>query len=64
MYHITIITYDERSAMQIKDNFRANGVDVRSLFNKVVLEFIMAKGVYEKNPMECDKLDRLLEYLC
>ena len=58
--HITIITYDERSAMQIKDNFRANGIDVRSLFNKVALEFIMTKGVYEKNPLECDKLDRLI----
>ena len=61
--HVVIITYDERSALQIKDNFRANGIDVRSLFNKVVLEFIMTKGIYEKNPMECNKLDRLLEYL-
>lgn len=49
--------------MQIKDNFRANGIDVRSLFNKVILEFIMTKGIYEKNSLECYKLDRLLEYL-
>ncbi len=49
--------------MQIKDNFRANGIDVRSLFNKVILEFIMTKGVYEKNPLDCYKFDRLLEYL-
>lgn len=61
--YVAIITYDERSAMQIKDNFRANGIDVRSLFNKVILEFIMTKGIYEKNPLECQKLDRLLEYL-
>lgn len=61
--YVGIITYDERSAMQIKDNFRANGIDVRSLFNKVILEFIMTKGVYEKNPLDCHKLDRLLEYL-
>ena len=61
--YVAIITYDERSAMQIKDNFRANGIDVRSLFNKVILEFIMTKGIYEKNPLECYKLDRLLEYL-
>lgn len=61
--HVTIITYDELSAMQIKDNFRANGIDVRSLFNKVVLEFIMTKGIYEKNTLECNKLDRLLKNL-
>jgi hypothetical protein len=61
--YVTIITYDERSAMQIKDNFRANGIDVRSLFNKVILEFIMTKGIYEKNPTECYKLNRLLDYL-
>lgn len=60
--YVTIITYDELSAMQIKDNFRANGIDVRNLFNKVVLEFIMTKGVYEKNALECHKLNKLFEY--
>lgn len=30
--YVAIVTYDERSAMQIKDNFRANGIDVRSLY--------------------------------
>lgn len=61
--YVAIVTYDERSAMQIKDNFRANGIDVRSLYNKVILEFIMTKGIYEKNPNEINKFNRLLEYL-
>lgn len=58
--HITIITYDELSEMQIKDNFRANGIDVRSLFNKVALEFILTKGIYDDNRVEKEKLNRLL----
>lgn len=53
---ITIITYDEQSARQIKDNFRANGIDVRSLYNKVILEFILTKSIYEGNPKEKEKL--------
>lgn len=56
---ITIITYDEQSAMQIKDNFRRNGIDVRSLFNKVELEFIMTKAIYEGNENEIRKLEML-----
>lgn len=59
--NITIVTYDEQSAMQIKDNFRANGIDVRSLYNKVRLEFIMTKGIYENNRTEIEKLNRLLD---
>lgn len=56
---ITIITYDEKSAMQIKDNFRRNGIDVRTLFNKVALEFIMTKGIYEGNQREGEKFAKL-----
>ena len=59
--NVTIITYDEQSAMQIKDNFRANGIDVRSLFNKVRLEFIMTKAIYEENRAEVEKLNKLLD---
>lgn len=61
--YIGIITYDEQSAMQIKDNLRSNGINVMNLYNKVILEFIMTKGIYEKNHLECYKFDRLLEYL-
>ena len=58
--HVTIITYDEFSAMQIKDNFRANGIDVRGLYNKVALEFILTKGIYNDNRAEKEKLNELL----
>lgn len=56
---ITIITYDEHSAMVIKDNFRKNGIDVRSLFNKVYLEFIHTKSIYDGNEVEKGKLKNL-----
>lgn len=55
---ITIITYDENSAMQIKDNFRRSGIDIRTLFNKVALEFIMTRGIYEGNEREVEKFKR------
>lgn len=58
--HVTIITYDEFSAMQIKDNFRANGIDVRGLYNKVALEFILTNGIYNDNRAEKKKLNELL----
>ena len=57
--HVTIITYDEFSAMQIKDNLRANGIDVRELYNKVALEFILTHGIYNDNRAEKEKLDGL-----
>ena len=61
--HITIITYDEQSAMQIKDNFRRNGIDVRNLFNKVSIEFIMTNGIYNGNEVEIDKFKSLKKML-
>lgn len=57
--HITIITYDELSAMEIKDNFRRNGIDVRNLFNRVEMEFIMTKSIYDGNKREIAKFDKL-----
>lgn len=61
--NVTIITYDAESEMQIKDNLRRNGIDVRSLFNKVALEFILTKEIYEDNKMELGKLDKLKEMM-
>lgn len=61
--HITIITYDEQSAMQIKDNFRRNDIDVRNLFNKVSMEFIMTKGIYSGSKVEIDKFESLKKLL-
>lgn len=53
------ITYDEYSAMEIKDNFRRNGIDVRNLFNKVALDFIMTKDIYDGRDAEIAKLEVL-----
>lgn len=63
MKHITIITKDESSEMQIKDNFRRNGIDVRTLFNRVDLEFIMTDGIYNGKQREIDKLEKLRSQL-
>ena len=57
--NVTIITYDMESEMQIKDNFRKNGIDVRSLYNKVALDFILTKEVYNGNEVELKKLENL-----
>ena len=61
--HITIITKDEESAMQIKDNFRRNGIDVRNLFNRVEMEFIMTQSIYNGNKREITKLEKLKSLL-
>lgn len=61
--NVTIITYDMESEMQIKDNLRRNGIDVRSLFNKVALDFILTKEVYNGNEMELRKLENLKEMM-
>ena len=45
--------------MQIKDNFRRNGIDVRNLFNKVSMEFIMTNAIYNGNEGEIDKFESL-----
>lgn len=58
--HITIITYDNDSAMQIRDNFRFNGIDVRNLYNRVHLEFILTKDIYNGNKAETDKFSSLI----
>ena len=61
--NVTIITYDAESEMQIKDNLRRNGIDVRSLFNKVTLDFILTKEIYKGNEMELRKLDKLKDMM-
>lgn len=60
---ITIITYDAGSAMLIKDNFRMNGIDVRTLYNRVLLDFIYTRDIYEGKQMDVDKLSAMLSHL-
>lgn len=61
--NVTIITYDMESEMQIKDNLRRNGINVHSLYNKVVLDFIRTKDVYNGNEVELRKLGNLKEMM-
>lgn len=61
--NVTIITYDAEPEMQIKDNLTRDGIDVRSLFNKVTLDFILTKEIYKGNEMELRKLDKLKDMM-
>lgn len=61
--NVTIITYDAESEMQIKDNLRRNGIDIRSLFNKVALDFILTREIYKGNAIELRKLDKLKDMM-
>lgn len=61
--NVTIVTYDMESEMQIKDNFRRNGIDPRRLFNKITLEFILTKEIYKGNEVELRKLENLKEMM-
>lgn len=60
---VTIITYDETSSSQIKDNMRSNGIDVRTLYNRVKLDFILTKGIYDGSDFQTKKLSNLLHNL-
>ena len=45
--HLTIITYDEQSERNIKDNIRNQGISVTDLYNNLwTFEFIHTQNVY------------------
>jgi len=60
---VTIITYDETSSSQIKDNMRFNGIDVRTLYNRVKLDFILTKDINDGSDFQTKKLSNLLHNL-
>lgn len=59
--HLTIITYDEESERNIKDNIRNQGISVTDLYNNLwTLEFIHTQKVYEKDEIEIKKWNTLI----
>lgn len=59
--HLTIITYDEKSERDIKDNIRNQGISVTDLYNNLwTFEFIHTKKVYEKDETELKKWNTLI----
>ena len=62
--HLTIITYDEESERNIKDNIRNQGISVTDLYNNLwTLEFIHTQKVYENDEKEIKKWDTLITRL-
>lgn len=62
--HLTIITYDEESERNIKDNIRNQGISVTDLYNNLwTFEFIHTSKIYTKDEEEIRKWDGMLQRL-
>lgn len=62
--HLTIITYDEQSERNIKDNIRNQGISVTDLYNNLwTFEFIHTQNVYTGDEKEQRKWSELIERL-
>lgn len=62
--HLTIITYDEESERNIKDNIRNQGITVTDLYNNLwTFEFIHTSKIYTKDEEEIRKWDGMLQRL-
>lgn len=64
MRHLTIITYDEESERNIKDNIRNQGVDVTGLYNNLYsFTFLHTKKIYYNDQLENSEWDKLISRL-
>jgi len=62
--HLTIITYDEASERNIKDNILSQGVSVTGLYNNLgTFEFIYTQKYYSGDEAEIQKFNNLLSRL-
>lgn len=62
--HLTIITYDENSERDIKDNIRNQGISVSDLYNNLwTFDFIHTKKFYEKDESEVKKWNEMMSRL-
>ena len=62
--HLTIITYDEESERDIKDNIRNQGISVSDLYSNLwTFEFIHTKNFYEKDESEIKKWNEMMNRL-
>ena len=62
--HLTIITYDENSERDIKDNIRNQGISVSNLYSNLwTFEFIHTKKFYEKDESEIQKWNEMMNRL-
>ena len=62
--HLTIITYDENSERNIKDNIRNQGISVSDLYSNLwTFDFIHTKKFYENDESETQKWDEMMNRL-
>ena len=62
--HLTMITYDEKSERQIKDNISNQGISVTDLYNNLwTFEFIHTSKMYAGDQEEIKKWEAMLERL-
>lgn len=62
--HLTIITYDENSERDIKDNIRNQGISVSDLYSNLwTFDFIHTKKFYEKDESEVKKWNEMMNRL-
>lgn len=62
--HLTIITYDENSERNIKDNIRNQGISVSDLYSNLwTFDFIHTKKFYENDESEIQKWDEMMNRL-
>ena len=58
---LTIITLDERSEINIKDNIRNQGISVSDLYNNLnEITFVHTKNYYKGEEIECKKIQDLV----
>lgn len=62
--HLTIITYDEESERDIKDNIRNQGISVTDLYSNLkTFEFIHTSKIYSGNKEEIQKWECMMQRL-
>ena len=62
--HLTIITYDEESERNIKDNIRNQGISVSDLYSNLrTFDFIHTKNVYAGGKEDVEKWDGMMQRL-
>ena len=60
--HLTIITYDEESERNIKDNIRNQGISVSDLFSNLrTFDFIHTKNVYAGGKEDVEKWEGMMQ---
>ena len=62
--HLSIITYDETSERNIKDNIQNQGISVSDLYSNLwTFDFIHTKNVYDRKKEDVEKWNNMIDRL-